>query len=246
MYSEDGRCTELPKKAAFWVDFTLPAVRYEMQTDYTELDYLDNEFKKNDSYPYIGIIRPEKGLFLRYTDPLAGEGSKRRLAILPSGNEFFKQYYDFTFDPRFYFRYGSGKHVENFRLLATSGDPLEDYSCETQGNLVTIRSSLNTYRFDMSKGCNLVYHNTDYGDYLQSEQIMDYIEKDGVFVPSLADLRIADGADLWHRYIHRKVVFRNQEVNVPIEESVFKMDSLVLKHGDEVNDTLLNYVCTVE
>lgn len=238
LYKEDGSVIELPKKASFWVDFATPAVRFEIQTQYEELDRSDEHLKQEEPFHIIGIIRPEKGLFFKYPNPLREGGSRGRVVIFPPESPYYKQHYEFTFDPRFYFTYGGGKEVRNFRTMARSTIP-DDYCFKTRGNLIVIQGETNTYKFDSSKGYNLVYHNTDTGYYLQSEQIMNYIELSGAFVPSFAELKIADGPNLSERYVHRKVIFHDQAVNIPIDSEMFSLSGLPLRPGDEINDTIL-------
>jgi len=116
-----------------------------------------------------------------------------------------------------------------------------DGSVRTNGDLVILRSSPdaepyvgNEYVFDLSKGGNLVRWYASGGPGDLGEDVIDYEEHNGVWVPVSYKRRCVRGEDKYVTGV--EYVFESQEVNEPLSPDEFTLAAIEARPGDEIWD----------
>jgi hypothetical protein len=96
----------------------------------------------------------------------------------------------------------------------------------------------NRFVFDCSSGCTVADYEA-VGSDVKTRWTFAYEKLGGVFVPKTAKYRnVATRRDKTQSFFERDTAFQNQSVNQPIADSAFTLESMGLRPGDIVNDTL--------
>ena len=246
MLDLDGNLLSHKKsRAQYWTSTDVNAVRWSMVYD----DF-KNRATANDVL-YTGetgktwdeMIKGDR--FYRYRDYFTTPTGERKngLTIWPRTKPR-RNAYTTTFDPYWYL---TNKGMDMCERLLFFYDEVDNPRLTPQkiwqtGSLVFAETKskerTTTYTLDHAKGGNLIEYVNRSSTGIE-RTTWKYEEKDGVWVPKEFFLthKVSDDSygfgERWH-----KVIFIKNVVNVPIDPSEFTLESLGLKPGERISDTI--------
>jgi len=231
----DGTQISATSQVLFCAELQIPAIRFDLVQVQTSNDKLVEHFSIKC------IVLPEKVYYL--DDRFFPSQDQKQLIVYEPGDPMLRgrDYYDF-FDPRFYFTCGGHRIPELFSGWAAMPkgelEKLRITDMTMKDNVLSVSKGINTFRFDLNKGWNLIHCDTRIGDVTEALQRVEFTQIGESFVPSSYEkfLRDIPTGELW---LHRKVLFKESLVNAAIDPTILSEEDLGLNPDDIVWDRIV-------
>ncbi|MBI9015773.1 MAG: hypothetical protein JEZ07_00795 [Phycisphaerae bacterium] len=246
LWEENGNITRREEYSAeFWFSKKQEASRWSMSND--KLDILDDAGKLIAGEKRERHNEMKRGnRFYRYKNYYTIDNGERKksLTIWPL-SEADQSTYTTTFDPMWYLT--NKKRDLAVRLMfyyhEANNPELSDVKVWQEGDLVILEATsgdlIDRHTFDISKSGALIQYIGIGGKNIEDRN-WSYEQHNGVWVPKTffytMETIMKYGGTKINSY---KVRFANNQINETIPDSEFELESLGVKNGDDVSDTIL-------
>jgi hypothetical protein len=224
--------------AKFWFSADLDAVRWSLSWESCHYDDQGSPMTPLRRETVDEMVKDKK--FYRFLDcETASEGRSEKVLTIWPPERARRGDVGNSFDPMWFFqRYDPVGALETYAVLISRGE--KGITVRREGQLVILQAdyddqSMMKRTFDPSQGGNQVEFHSSYSrpDRAPSQEVWTYEEIDGIWVPK-SHRRTHDGRP------EQAVTLTTSVVNQPIPASEFTLESLGVRPGTRVSDTLLH------